>query len=1408
MMKYILILFLTISAFAQRTQQFNADKYQFGASLPTLLGSEIGVFKYADFSSFPMTGVDGAIYLDKDTNKLYRWDSVGTEYDAISGGGLADWITANDYKIGDVVIESQAIYQANADHTSGTFATDIANWTPIGIKGPASSTDNAIARYDGTNGKIIQNSSASINDTGDVTANSFSASSTATTSSFSGLQINNRQITAVTGGNLDLHTTDSNATINLKRKTAFQGKKLHSSYNDPTSGSNATLEDHTTAHVRLTASGNLVSIDGIPAGNGGDLRTIVNLTGASVTINNETGGTAANRILTGTGGNLKIKNNGSVQVQYDLTQQRWYVIGGVGGSSGLGGTDIMFVQDFEGAVSGDFATLTGWALSLSSPLHGDVDLKVTHAASVTTYSVKQSITVPAKFKGKNMTVKLTAKSSATGDNVVLDLGCSTDTDILNGDLVQFDSGTGGEESYHSFDLPGSCATLSYTVRALPETGPPSSSIDDIEFYLTLSEDVHTSLVQEYDSEYRVIAYAAAMGSTGNRTWTFSGGNATQRGDGVTYIVDAVNGDRWLINKDAFCSLNVHMDFASTNQILAWSKNASSTTTASGSMQSTEILSKGFQIDTAQTNWAGPLKSGDIIRLHANSSTSASSNDYQSLSVSCAGSLRQSVINKNQKIKIPSSELRLEGSNARGGTATAIVKFDTIAKTKGDAFLVVNTSADGTYVQMTKSGWVSMNSTLNFSSAADILLSKNQATLTAVPTLSESLHHHTGDPGVVTWTGQVNTGDILRVSTGANPATGTYNQWNLWFQEQEVQVSVSNTLPQFTESDSAIRLDTAAGNGSTATKVRRFTNLRQSVGTDVTYTSSSVNGDSFTINKPGLYHISYSDSSNGAAADYAITKNASSLTTDPASMTISQILAIDTSANSNYTANASTVAYLDANDIIRAQASSTGVSSGSYGTFSISKVGKPNVKGVDVTPFTNYESIETEYMRFSGHSGFSGSNTLFTNTLANTAKGIIRYNSSTGVFTALRKCKATISWSNIQGTGGGDSDIIYNSGSVSRSDTAANSYGEAFGWTGVLEVNDTISFQPQFAPSTQHMSFTCDAISTQIVTPVESFSTETATLAWSNSACTSASTPGCYNTYSYTINSNTKALCTSTNRPTQTDVAMNTDGMFVTARPYNAASTCALPARFEIFVGKGFRGYSPQIFKSAGKVTAGSLDWSMVGNATDYGCSNSSYDSSSGFVTIDCAYKDSSSNTASVIHYSDNSNTSNGYLVLNLSKTPTLSGISYAAPRVAWLTDVKSSGTHGGTCTSGSFFARTLNTEDDPSDFVTLSSNQFTLPAGEYIIEAYAPHYFSGANKTKIRNTTDGSDTLIGINSYGGSAAETQPLATLNGRFTITASKTFELQQRCTTTRATDGLGVAASFSISEIYGTVKITKVR
>lgn len=142
-------------------------------------------------------------------------------------------------------------------------------------------------------------------------------------------------------------------------------------------------------------------------------------------------------------------------------------------------------------------------------------------------------------------------------------------------------------------------------------------------------------------------------------------------------------------------------------------------------------------------------------------------------------------------------------------------------------------------------------------------------------------------------------------------------------------------------------------------------------------------------------------------------------------------------------------------------------------------------------------------------------------------------------------------------------------------------------------------------------------------------------------------------------------------------------------------------------------------------------------------------------------------------------------------------------------DEKSAGTAGGTATSGSWETRTLNTAaTNEITGASLASNQITLPAGTYYIDARAPAFRCGAHKIKLYDTTGTADLLIGapINSRtdeNGAAT----VSFLRGRFTLSTESVLEVRHQVTTTRATDGYGQAAGFSTVERYTDVVITRV-
>ncbi len=148
------------------------------------------------------------------------------------------------------------------------------------------------------------------------------------------------------------------------------------------------------------------------------------------------------------------------------------------------------------------------------------------------------------------------------------------------------------------------------------------------------------------------------------------------------------------------------------------------------------------------------------------------------------------------------------------------------------------------------------------------------------------------------------------------------------------------------------------------------------------------------------------------------------------------------------------------------------------------------------------------------------------------------------------------------------------------------------------------------------------------------------------------------------------------------------------------------------------------------------------------------------------------------------------------------------PRTCYIKDVKASGINGGTFTSGAWRTRDLNTLSGDTEFVSLSSNQFTLQAGKYHIEAESTVREVNRNKLKLRNITDSSDDVLGISVFTKAATDDAGnTATFKGVIEITTSTTYEIQHRCEITFSGAGFGVASSFGVDEIYSQVKITKI-
>lgn len=115
-------------------------------------------------------------------------------------------------------------------------------------------------------------------------------------------------------------------------------------------------------------------------------------------------------------------------------------------------------------------------------------------------------------------------------------------------------------------------------------------------------------------------------------------------------------------------------------------------------------------------------------------------------------------------------------------------------------------------------------------------------------------------------------------------------------------------------ESEVSLGGGTGYGSTGIYARRFTSVNATIGSDITYTSSSVDGDSFTINTAGVYGISYTEGI-PTSDNAGISVNLASTTSFSSAFGTANQLCAMTIANT--ASSCSVTVLLSAGDVIRA-----------------------------------------------------------------------------------------------------------------------------------------------------------------------------------------------------------------------------------------------------------------------------------------------------------------------------------------------------------------------------------------------------------------------------------------------------------------------------------------------------------
>lgn len=203
----------------------------------------------------------------------------------------------------------------------------------------------------------------------------------------------------------------------------------------------------------------------------------------------------------------------------------------------------------------------------------------------------------------------------------------------------------------------------------------------------------------------------------------------------------------------------------------------------------------------------------------------------------------------------------------------------------------------------------------------------QIDLSSTNDVANALGATNGGTGQSTYT----TGDILYASaanTLSKRAAGADGR----FLQMVSGVPQWSTAPVGSTSYVRVNASTGTpGRGSTNTTVRYYPHVAENSGTDITYTSSTTNGDSFTINTPGVYHMSMGDGFN-TGGQCAITKNGTELSTSPNSFTSNDTILAFGDRTSNVYCSLSANVYLQAGDVIRAQVGTDARTDAAYRTY--------------------------------------------------------------------------------------------------------------------------------------------------------------------------------------------------------------------------------------------------------------------------------------------------------------------------------------------------------------------------------------------------------------------------------------------------------------------------------------------
>jgi hypothetical protein len=527
---------------------------------------------------------------------------------------------------------STCIDSSELDYLNGV-TSNIQTQIDTKVTGPASSTSNAIMTFSGTTGKLTQNGTATLTTAG--VAAGLTGITSSGTATFSG--------TFVLSG----ATNDSTAT-----------------------GASATITSTSVGTTRLT-NASLTSVAAYGSTAAGRINAIINDTGNSITLVNDSGSTANQGIVTGTGGNVTIPNKGAFVMQYNSTMARWVVLGYSGTIAG----------NITSTASGNLAATN--VQSALTELQTDIDTRAlasdltTHEADTSTHGITSTIA--------GLTETQTFQNKSLYDGSVLFVDSADATKKLAFELSGITTGT-----TRTWTVPNSSDTIA---------GLSSTQV----FTNKTLTDSTTTLQDDSDNTKKVQFQLSTVGTGTTRTWTFP--NATDTFVGLT-------GTQTITNKTFVIASNTF------------------TTAASGNLAATELNTALAElqtdIDTRALN-ASPTLTGDPKAPTAtvgDNDTSIATTAFVTSAVSGISAGGVSIATKTSAYTITSSDytiladatsgaftLTLPSAASNAGKFLVLKKIGTDFNTvtisgsyEGGANTTLNTPAETLTIQSDGSTW--------------------------------------------------------------------------------------------------------------------------------------------------------------------------------------------------------------------------------------------------------------------------------------------------------------------------------------------------------------------------------------------------------------------------------------------------------------------------------------------------------------------------------------------------------------------------------------------------------------------------------------------------------------------------------------------------------------------------------